>query len=66
MLKFALRLLGLTVLLTVVGVSFASTSFAAGGPPFMPCCFNVAGAEIHNMACCIYNNAAMHCCQRFF
>lgn len=62
--RFGLRLLGLTTLLTVLSAVFASTSFASGGP-FMPCCFNVSGAEVHNMACCLHN-IAMHCCQRFF
>lgn len=62
--NFGLRLLSLTALLTAVGVLFASASFAAGAP-YMPCCYNVAGAEIHNMACCLHN-VAMHCCQRFF
>ncbi len=62
--KFALRLLGLTTFLTALGATFATTSFAAGGP-FMPCCFNPATQAANNMACCIYN-ISMECCKRFF
>ena len=64
--KFGLRLLVVTTFVIAVGAIFAGTSMASGGP-FMPCCFNVGGvgAEVHNMACCIYD-VAMHCCSRFF
>jgi hypothetical protein len=59
--KFALRLIGVTTVLTGLAAVFAGTSLASGGP-FMPCCFT---GTTHNMACCIYN-AAMQCCSRFF
>jgi len=61
--RFAVRLLGVTTALTVIGATFAATSFAGGGP-FMPCCFNPSTGIAKNMSCCLVN-FAMQCCNRF-